>query len=118
MHIETVSDTILTTAGTLTRAQLEKMNSKTKEDKLREGLPKVDQEHKPPKRCPFINGISKGCLNKCAFYNEEKKCCRIQERKAEIRTEGRVCPLSFNRGRENCTSYCAFNVAGNCAYLS
>lgn len=107
--------TITTSHGTMTPENLKAYNEKHKEKQ-----PEVKEPEKPNqvKRCPYINGIHKTCLNKCAFYDEEGKQCYYQRKAAQVKTEGKVCPYSFGRGREACSSFCAMYKEGCCLLLS
>lgn len=114
--MEYEKDTIMTSHGMMTAEALKKFN----ERKAAEADPgaSVTIPAQKVKRCPYINGISKSCLNKCAFYDEEGKQCYYQRKEAQVKTAGKVCPMSFSRGREKCGEYCAMYKDECCTLLS
>lgn len=118
MKIEERDLGILTSHGTLTREQLKAINEEKKHGII-EGNTRAIIGEGQVKRCPYINGLHKSCLKeKCAFYDSENKKCYNQHKEAKVKTEGKVCPLSFGRAREACSKYCAMYKDECCTLIS
>ena len=108
------NDTIMTSAGLMTREQFERYKQRQKEQK--ENIPAV--EIPKPKRCPLINGMYRTCIKTCAWYDLEEVQCKLQALPAEVETVGKDCPLSFGKAREHCNSNCGMSKNGCCTLLS
>ena len=105
------------TSGNMTKEQHEKYLEKQKIEQEKKYFPQIKKPEQI-KRCPLINGVHKTCLEKCAFYDQDEKRCLMQSKTATIKTVGKICPLSFGRSRETCSSYCAMYKDECCLLLS
>lgn len=99
---------------TIPQSQLEDYHRRKKaaEQARIEAERKKAAEAKPPRNCPFSDGMNTNCTQeKCALYNGDG--CTLARWNAEKATEGLQCP--FSKYHAKCRKDCAL-YKGGCTF--